>query len=284
MSFRIQGNSFFLTYSQCNLEPQVLQDHLKTLQDVKFIGIGQEHHQDSNLHLHVLITFNKRKNIQSPRYFDYGGFHPSVEKTKSNEAARKYYSKEGFNVLEWGEEEESEDIYQLAASMERNDFFNYCRRKRIAYQYAKDAWDTSQSVSSTILEAPIEGSVNELLNWYEAPIERKATVIIGETGVGKTIWALRKCSKPALFCSHIDDLKQLRPNYHKSIIFDDMCFKHYPVQSQIHLVDYDQKRTINVKHSVVGIPAGMEKWITCNEYPFTEHPAIRRRINLINLY
>jgi len=286
MSFRIQGNSFFLTYSQCNLEPQVLLDHLKTLQDVKFIGIGQEHHQDGNLHLHVLINFSKRKNIQTPRYFDLNGFHPSVEKTRSQKGAKDYYRKEGYNVLEFGEEEEEEveDIYTLAGQMDRSDFFNYCRKKKIAFQYANDAWVTSQTTVPTIDEAPTEGTVNEMLNWYVPRIPFKATVLVGPTGCGKTVYAKRNATKPILFCSHIDDLKSFNPRKHKSIIFDDMSFKHYPVQAQIHLVDLFDDRSINVKHSIARIPKNTERWVTCNEFPFTEHEAIRRRINLINLY
>lgn len=286
MSFRIQGTSFFLTYSQCNLEPQELLDHLKTLQDVKFIGIGQEHHQDNNLHLHVLINFGKRKNIQTPRFFDYRGFHPSIEKTRNKRGAKNYYTKEGFNIIEWGEaeEEEVEDIYELAKSMDRSDFFNLCRKKKIAFQYANDAWITSQTTIPTIEDEEIPGQINELLNWYVPRIPFKATVLVGPTGCGKTVYAKRNATKPILFCSHIDDLKSFNPRKHKSIIFDDMSFKHYPVQAQIHIVDLYDDRSINVKHSIARIPKNTERWITCNEFPFAEHEAIRRRINLINLY
>lgn len=292
MPFRLQRKDFFLTYSQCNGSPQELLDKFKEENHLRYIIVGQEHHQDGNLHLHAFLLFSKLKDIRNERYFDFNGCHPNIRlgKTTSIQDTIAYCEKEGFVVVEYGErpqEQDSDDLYALARGMEREQFFNYCRRKRYAYQYAMDAWNTTQQVSSTIhAEDPIEGTYNEFLNWYDAPIAGKPTVIVGATGIGKTVYAISKCAKPALFCSHIDDLKQLRANYHKSIIFDDMCFKHWHIQAQIHIVDVDRKRSVNVKHTIVGIPAGIEKWFTCNEYPFSENDfgAIRRRINFVNLY
>lgn len=291
MPFRVQRKDYFLTYSQCNLDPQLLYDKFKEENNILYFVIGQEHHADGNLHIHAFLIYSRSKDIRNERYFDILGHHPNMRmgKTHSYSDSIKYCKKEGFQVLEYGEEpqEDSDDLYALARRMEREDFFNYCRRKRYAYQYALDAWNTTQQVSSTIhAEDPIAGTYNEFLNWYDAPITGKPTVIVGATGVGKTVYAISKATKPALFCTHIDDLKQFRANFHKSIIFDDMAFKHWNIQSQIHIVDVDRKRSINVKHTIVGIPAGVEKWFTCNEYPFGENDfgAIRRRINLINLY
>jgi len=126
------------------------------------------------------------------------------------------------------------------------------------------------------------GTVDPRLNFIQ-PSTRKSTIIIGPSGIGKTTYAKMKAKKPSLFVTHIDDLKFMNASI-KSIIFDDMTFKHLPLQSQIHLVDRDENRSIHVRYGTVQIPQGMEKWFTCNEQPFDEHDAIKRRVQEINLY
>lgn len=90
--------------------------------------------------------------------------------------------------------------------------------------------------------------------------------------------------KPALFCSHIDQLKGFRTGFHKSIIFDDVDFNHYPRHSQIHLCDFDNPRAIHCRHAVANIPAGIFKCFTCNELPLNvTDEAIRRRVRVYNV-
>lgn len=48
------------------------------------------------------------------------------------------------------------------------------------------------------------------------------------------------------------------------IIFDDMCFTHWPRESVIHLLDIEEETQINVKHGMVVIPAGTIRIITTN--------------------
>ena len=114
--------------------------------------------------------------------------------------------------------------------------------------------------------------------------ERKSLVLLGPSGIGKTGWAKQNIPKPALFISHIDDLKRIHPEI-KGLIFDDMDFKHWPETAQIHIVDRENTRSINVKHSTVTIPSGIAKIFTCNSFPFKiDTLAIDRRINKIDLY
>lgn len=291
MPFRLQRKDFFLTYPQSNLDINQLYDFFNKERNIQYYCIGKEHHQDGGIHFHVYAYYDRLKDVRNERYFDLDNEHPNIrlQPTKSILETINYCKKEGFQVLEYGDEpqEVPDDIYILAATMERNEFFNYCRKKRIAYQYAKDAWDTSQTVTNTIKEGDeIVGTVSPEFDQYEPKLPLKATVIVGGTGIGKTTWAIRNATKPTLFCSHIDDLKEFRAQYHRSIIFDDMSFKHWHLQAQIHISDLERKRSVNVKHTIVGIPQGVERWFTCNEYPFTEcdFGAIRRRIHLINLY
>ena len=40
--------------------------------------IGQEHHQDGNLHLHVAAWYTHKLRFTDVRYLDIEGYHPNV--------------------------------------------------------------------------------------------------------------------------------------------------------------------------------------------------------------
>lgn len=95
------------------------------------------------------------------------------------------------------------------------------------------------------------------------PLDKKVIVISGLPDIGKTKLAKTLFKKP-LFCSHTDKLKSFDPSTHDAIIFDDCSFGHWPRESVIHLFDVEEERDINVKNSMVTIPAGTPRVFTTN--------------------
>jgi len=102
-------------------------------------------------------------------------------------------------------------------------------------------------------------------------------VFSGKSGVGKTQFALAHFKNP-LIVSHIDDLKRFDEE-HDGIVFDDMDFLHWPRTAQIHILDTECDRSINVKYGTVTIPANTKKIFTTNQFsPFMQDDeAIERR-------
>lgn len=92
---------------------------------------------------------------------------------------------------------------------------------------------------------------------------QKSLVLWGPPGTGKSSFA---CSllPGALFVSHIDQLTDFQPELHTGIIFDDVSFTHFPIGSQIHLVDMAFDRAIHVRYQVATIPKGTKKIFTTN--------------------
>jgi len=157
----------------------------------------------------------------------------------------------------------------------------YCAKKGIAQGYMETIWQHCHAnFPSTIYpDTPKNDTMYQSLkefNWVDD--SSKSLVLLGPAGCGKTNWAKKYALKPALFVSHLDRLKDLKIGYHKSIIFDDVDFKHLPRTSQIHLVDRENPRDIHIRYRVAHIPQGIQKIFTCNAYPFVDDGAIERRV------
>jgi len=84
--FRFQAKKAFLTYVKCNLEPTYLLQGLQALFPDNIIiryCIGQERHQDGDLHLHALAEYSDKITSRVARLFDIDGFHPNIHKVKN---------------------------------------------------------------------------------------------------------------------------------------------------------------------------------------------------------
>lgn len=157
-----------------------------------------------------------------------------------------------------------------------------CFTKKFNYQYAKEAWRLKDSICDLTSSGSVEYIQDARLRLLR-PVEVGSTWISGPSGIGKTTWAKAYCQLPALWVTHMDDLRLFRAGFHKSIIFDDMSFCHMPRESQIAIADTQQSRSIHIRYGVARIPAGIQKIFTSNVEIFQEDEAIKRRINKILL-
>lgn len=114
-------------------------------------------------------------------------------------------------------------------------------------------------------------------------------ILWGEAGLGKTEFAKTILGEGYLMVSHMDDLRDYDPNFHSGILFDDMDFKHTPRHSQIHLIDWDNNRSIHARYRVARIPKHTKKIFTTNETngnifsDMHSDRAITRRLKIIEL-
>lgn len=309
MHFRANAKAFLITWSQVqNTSTAALRDWLKTNIDPDEYICCTEHHEDGGLHHHALVYWERRIDKRISNQWDYKGIHPNIEPKKTRNAisnAFYYCTKDGdFDTsdLWFGGPDTNETTSDskpkladgLTTSSSLLEFLQWGIDNDIPSGFITAAWNASRGTAVTITDdSDIGGTIDNFIlsNMRFDDTTTKALVIEGDTGCGKTTWALRNAPRPALFVSHIDDLKQFRRDYHRSLIFDDMHFAGdpdtnkgaWPRTSQIHLVDFFCPRSINVKHSVAMIPAGIHKIFTCNSYPFTVDDAISRRVNHIKV-
>jgi len=278
------GKRFFLTYPQCPESKESLLEFLQGKAKVRSFVIATESHKDNGKHLHACVEFAEVQR-RSVDWLDFKGKHPNKQDPRKWAACQQYTKKDGDYIESDTQQLEGslEEIVALASS--ETEWMQYCVDHKITFQYARWYWERFANNESSIVSDEHEGIICESLkSLIFDETSRKALVLKGPSGCGKTTWAKKNAPKPALFVSHLDQLKKFLPGYHKSVIFDDVSFSHIPRVAQIHLLDYDNTRAIHCRHSIATIPAGVHKIFTCNEWPVTRgDPAIERRMRCFQI-
>lgn len=307
-AYRIRGRRFLFTWSQVGDHPDEhleLFDLIDAFASIKRGVIAQEDHQDEGLHYHAYVEFDNTldRNLTDRLYFH--GQRPNVKPKRVKPAwqAAANYCRKDTNWIDFGfdeEEEEEPETVSVYDEARRHSsfgtFLDWGNNNHVQFGYINAAWNLVNTTPPATIQPGDEvlGTVtNEVLQQmvFDATT-RKCLVLRGPTGCGKTTWAKLNAPRPALLVSHVDDLKSFRSGYHASIIFDDFSAQgddsgkgKWPIQSQIHLVDFDNQRSIHSRYTCAVIPAGVHKIFTCNDgrYPLSYDPAVQRRVENVNL-
>lgn len=295
--FRLNSQQIFLTYAQCDLSPDNVLEVLNGKLELDKYIIAQENHKDGNKHIHAYLLLKKKINIRDPRYFDIREFHPKVEGCRSWKSVVKYVTKDGNYISNY-----DADVLKrlISDNMKVGDIYEKAR------ELAKDGKVKEGIVmlehSKTVRDLTIHGNAIQK-NLRALAVKRrspdfsiddfdltfqwdrtKSLVLWGPTNTGKT--SIAKALLPrALFVTHKDRLKEYDEDEYEGIIFDDMSFKHWPREAQIHIVDFDNDRQIDVKHGMAVIPAKTPRIFTTNMMPaeimLANDGAIERRIQVV---
>lgn len=281
--FQFDGVQFFSTWSQCgDLTREEVLSHLQSIRPLKWCRIALEPHQDGQPHIHAAGVWSKRLKTSNCRLLDIRGKHPKWEPMRSIGASLTYLNKE-WEFIDYGSVPGSTSSnfnpVEASTSLSESEYFSECLKHKVPFQYAAKFLDLQKAKNATtIVESYVPDMLRETLEVQAVPfVENKTNILIGPTGVGKTQWAKRIAPKPALWVRHIDVLRSFRIGYHKSVIFDDVVFTHYPRESQIHIADVQDEAHIHVRYGVAIIPAGIPRIFTANRAVFIADEAIDRR-------
>lgn len=283
------GKRFFLTYPRTDRTINECIAFLQSAGDLVYYVVCRELHEDGMPHLHACVEF-RTVFRGSHSALDWDGRHPNKQDPRKWKACIQYCKKGGdfeegpIDVVMDNALKGMDYVLECAGHDLQESWYSWCVNRKISAEYAKFFWTRVHQDEFTIRDDEHDGVVVNSLNnllWNDG---WKTLILIGVAGCGKTTWAKRRVPKPALFVTHVDGLKSFRAGYHRSIIFDDVDFKHYPRTSQVHLVDFDNPRHIHCRHSVASIPAKVPKVFTANVDPVDlGDPAIRRRCHVIRI-
>lgn len=168
--FRINAQTFALTYSQCNLSKERVTFFIKNKRPIEHIVTCKEYHKDGNRHLHVYVRFQQKLNIKKETFFDITDcgttYHPNIQACKLPQNWYEYVRKDG-NILE--------DFSWDFLSMN-----NYIKRKNDFESFKRDAFKRS------LKECPKEVTVNNMIFKNEG--KKRHVIIVSDPDWGKTEW------------------------------------------------------------------------------------------------
>jgi hypothetical protein len=123
---RLNADKFLLTYSRCPAPKQTIAEALIRQLDtprnrIKLCVASEEHHQDGGLHVHVVLEFSKRRDVNPATSFDLRlrdgrgqevAFHPNVKALKGAHGSLTTTAATIDNVLEYiTKEDENPYVY-----------------------------------------------------------------------------------------------------------------------------------------------------------------------------
>lgn len=280
MPFKFDSQHFFLTYPQSDFENEQLINALKLIADIEWLRVCRERHEDGNWHSHAVGKFKRRFQSRNERVFDVSGRHPKVEPVRSIQRALDYVSKDGdyadFGTVPVKQAKRDWANVLEAAKGDEVEWLRVVHEERMGPHVAKRLRELSTSAAVDLAEydnRPIGPSL------CFVPREFTSMLIVGPPGVGKTGWAMLHMPRPCLLVKHIDTLRQFRPGYHVSILFDDCDFKHMPRSTQLQICDYENQCQVHVRYGVAIIPSRVPRLFLCNPgcEPFVVDDAIQGR-------
>lgn len=301
--FRLNSMQVFLTYPQCDVEPELLLSFLKGKYNVEKYIISQEKHEDGNPHIHCYLKMDKQLNIRNDRAFDYTSgetvFHPNIQSCKSVMKVIAYVVKDNKYITNM---DKSIIEKALDSNLKTREIYQQAREEAVKGNMdsaltilTNEKVARDMTIHGTAIIRNLRGLLPSKID-LEFPISEfvcnfewdrsKLLILHGPTNTGKTSLAAALLPK-ALFVRHIDRLKDYDSIKYEGIIFDDMSFRHMPREGQIHICDTKFESDIHVRYGVANIPKYTPRILTTNLAPdyviLYDDPAIERRCQAVEI-
>ena len=295
--FELTSSTFFLTYSKAlNIDKD---DIINTItekaneKDVSVLGyiIAKEHHRDGTQHYHILFKYSEAIRIRTKAFFDCEGYHPSIERPRSEYDSFIYCIKEDDDFWCMGcysepppkvdkpSKTSQEDAWHqiLQESSDTNTFLNkvlekdprsyflYLPQLRAnAEEHFKDSAKEAYKPRFTNFRVP-----EPLANYLELEFNKidrpKTLVLVGPSRIGKTAWA--RSLGHHMYFNHMFNLDDWDDTA-TYMVLDDIEFEFIPArkalffgQEQFVMTDkYRKKKTVRWGKPVLYLCNNEPQW------------------------
>lgn len=96
MVYQLRAKNLFLTYPQCSQDPWDVMERIQWHFDWKWAVVGQEKHQDGNLHLHIALALNQPLSTRDATFADFlTGQHGNYQGMRDVKKCLAYVTKGG---------------------------------------------------------------------------------------------------------------------------------------------------------------------------------------------
>lgn len=306
--FRLRGRHHLLTYADVDDTWTHLDlfTHLDQYSPVKRCVLAKELHASGAPHFHAYVEWERTLDRSLTDQLDFNGKHPNVNPKKykkQQEAAAEYCRKDDdwIEYGDWDGEPEKENVIDLAESCDTYvEFIRQAYDQNIPAGYVSAAWKAIKADANK--EEFLDGDepwggiiASPMLNDFQFdPGTHRTLVLVGPPLCGKTAWAIHRMPRPLLVLRHPDQLRQIKPGYHKSIVLDDFSLMgnratgkgQWPVNAQKHFCDWDLTSVVHLRYSCAVMPRHLYKCFTCNpsEFPVDDgDPAVKRRVKVFQI-
>lgn len=306
-TYRLAAKNLFLTYPRCPLSAEFVRDALLVTlgrANVVYAVISVEEHKEENneaettRHVHAFVLLATKTNIRNANELDIAGYHGNYQGCRNAKQVIRYVKKDG-NFIEYGEcpanlmdmDDKKGLLGEIAKITNEQDLMSFLFLRGLSkeHQVLTKYWQNIRfgQEQSTAYTADQFHPPPELTASVFSPTRSsKALILVGPPGLGKTQWLL-STHPNSLRCTHMDDLKLLRP-IHDTIILDDLEFGHLPRTSLLHLFDVQTARSIHCRHTNARLRSGLKMISVGNSLNLvlgthSSDPAVLRRIEVFEL-
>lgn len=251
-NFRLSCYRVGLTYSRCDdlkvadIETLLLSRHADEYE------IWKEEHKDGGIHYHCAAERTRQRfDSRNARFFDVQGFHPNIiSRFRSWRAWREYIRKNGEcvarypNVLDPDEKKSEPNAVDLALSGDVDAALRAIRRDHRYLIHSEQMERTIRRLGRRRNEGRY--SIDE----FNEPIiipDHRTVIISGDSGLGKTQWALAKWPN----ASRITNFRRLNGEYYGGVVIIDDCDSHIQRLERsdlICLLDTETEREVSTMY------------------------------------
>jgi len=253
--------------------------HLATLGTISRAIVARELHADATFHhFHASVSYTKKLNIrpgrENPFFLRNQAVKARVLLTKNVPATWNYCRKEDKTPLIQGTpasppKRKREESYATCLEMARTGPVATALTTLMESQ-PRDCvlyYNTILGTLTTVHNAANAPKIarRQLTEFKRHPIQRpmepKAYILSGATGLGKTQFAAAVLADAPII-RHLDMLRGALTT--GGLIFDDICVGHLPFTCLVSLLDWDVEGQVHIRYTVASIPPCTPKIFTTN--------------------